>query len=84
VSWRPWLDRDGVLTKLPGLPPYAFDLLVRVMVRLCEDPYDPVFSVPASKEARRRVAELDDFGWMVFVVDEPAGLVRVIELVWVG
>ena len=32
----------------------------------------------------RRMAELGDFGFVEFMVDEAAGLVRVLTLVWVG
>ena len=29
-----------------GLPSEAFDMLVRTLARICDDPYDPVFSTP--------------------------------------
>ncbi len=67
-----------------GLPGEAFDMLVMVLARVCEDPYDPVFSVPVGSEPRRRVAELGGFGFVVFVVDEAASLLRIYDLVWVG
>jgi len=35
-------------------------------------------------EQGRRVADVGDFGFIVFVVDEAAGLVRVFDLVWTG
>ncbi len=83
MSYRPWLA-ERALRQMDGLPGEAFDMLVAVLARVCEDPYDPVFSVPAGSERRRRVAELGDFGFIVFVVDEVAGVVRVYDLVWVG
>jgi hypothetical protein len=83
VSWRPWLE-DNALRQMRGLPSEAFDVLVRTLVRICENPYDPVFSVPAPPVPGRRVADLGDFGFIEFVLDEPACLVRVYYLVWTG
>ena len=85
MKYRPWLA-ERALQQMYGLPAAAFDLLVTVLVRVCGDPYDPVFSVPAGGElaGRRRVADLDDFGFIVFVVDDDEGLLRVYDLVWTG
>ena len=41
MSWRPWLE-DPVLRQMPGLPSEAFDMLVRTLARICEDPCDLV------------------------------------------
>jgi hypothetical protein len=67
-----------------GLPSEAVDTLVQTLARICDDPYDPVFSVPAPPVPGRRVADLGDFGFIEFTVDEAAGLVRVYHLVWTG
>jgi hypothetical protein len=70
-----------------GLPSEAVDTLVQTLARICDDPYDPydpVFSVPAPPVPGRRVADLGDFGFIEFTVDEAAGLVRVYHLVWAG
>jgi len=83
MSYRPWLT-ERALRQMNGLPGEAFDMLVRVLARVCEDPHDPVFSVPVGSEPHRRIAELGDFGFVVFVVDETAGLLRIYDLVWVG
>lgn len=56
-------------------------MLVRTLARICDDPYDPVFSAPVPPVPRRRVADLGDFG---FIADEAEGLVRVYHLVWTG
>jgi hypothetical protein len=45
VSWRPWLE-DRALRQMQGLPTEAFDILVQTLVRICDDPFDPVFSAP--------------------------------------
>jgi hypothetical protein len=65
-----------------GLPAEAFDTLVAVMARICADPYDPVYSAPAPPVPGRRVADLGDSGFIEFIADESAGLVRVFYLVW--
>ena len=45
MTYRPRLEQP-VLRQMPGLPGDAFDLLVRTLARICDDPYDPVFSAP--------------------------------------
>jgi len=42
-----------------------------------------VFSAPTGVP-RRRVADVGDFGFIVFAVDETADLVRVFDVVWTG
>jgi hypothetical protein len=69
---------------MPDLPSDAFDLLVRTLARICDDPYDPVFSAPVPPVQGRRVADLGDFGFIEFVADEAEQLVRVYYLVWTG
>jgi hypothetical protein len=81
VSWRAWLE-DSALGQMGGLPSEAFNTLVRTLARICDDPYDPVFSVPVPPVPGRRVADLGDFGFIEFTIDEAAGLVRVYYLVW--
>jgi hypothetical protein len=83
VSYRPALELP-VLQQMTGLPAEGFELLVRVLVRVCDDPYDRVHSAPLSADGRSRLAELADSGFIVLEVDEAARLVRVHELVWTG
>lgn len=78
MNWWPWLE-DRALCQMQGLPPEAFDMLVRTLARICDDPYDPVFSAPVPP-----VAGLGDFGFIEFVADEATKLVRVYHLVWTG
>ena len=55
------------------------------MARICEDPYNRLFSVPVSDDdPRERMAEFGDLGFMEFEVDDAVGLVRVYALVLVG
>jgi len=73
------------LRQMGGLPPDAFDILARTMARICEDPYDRLFSLAVRDEdPRERMAELGDAGFIQFTVDESARLVRVYDLVWIG
>lgn len=82
MSCRPYLE-SGALRQMYGLPEQAFEMLVTLLARICDDPYDPVFSAPAGVP-RRRAADVGDFGFIVFAVDEAAGLIRVFDLAWAG
>jgi hypothetical protein len=58
---------------------------VQVLVRICEDPYDRLFSMPMrASDPARRMAEPGDFGFVELQVDDAAELVRVVTLVWTG
>jgi hypothetical protein len=83
VSWRPWLE-ESALRQMQGLPSESIDMLVRTLARICDHPYDPVFSAPVPPVPGRRVADLGDFGFIEFIADEAKGLVRVYHLVWTG
>ena len=83
MTYRARLE-DSVLRKMNGLPEGALDTLVRLLARICDDPYDLVFSSPSLSVPGRRVADLGESGFIEFRVDEEAGLVRVYELVWTG
>jgi len=84
MSYRPLLG-EQVLRQMNGLPAEGFDLLVQVLARICEDPYDRLFSrAIRTGDPTRRMAELGDFGFVEFLVDDTAGLVRVVTLVWTG
>ena len=84
MSYRPWLG-EQVLRQMRGLPARGFDLLVQVLARICEDPYDRLLSrALRASDPTRRMAELGDFGFVEFLVDDAAQLVRVVTLVWTG
>ena len=84
MSYRPWLE-ERALRQMGGLPPDALDVLVRTLARICDDPYDRLFSrAVRNDDPRERMAELGDFGFVEFLVDDAAGLVRVVTLVWAG
>jgi hypothetical protein len=40
VSYRPHLE-SGALRQMHGLPEHASDMLVTLLARICDDPYDP-------------------------------------------
>jgi hypothetical protein len=83
VSYRPRLE-PRALRQMAGLPDPALDTLVRLLARICDDPYDPVFSSPGASSPGERVADLGESGFVEFEVDEDAGLIRVYDLVWTG
>ena len=60
MSYRPYLE-SGALRQMHGLPEQAFDMPVTLLARICDDPYDPVFSTPTGVP-RRRVADVGDTG----------------------
>ena len=58
---------------------------MQVLARICEDPYDRLLSRDLrAGDPTRRMAELGDFGFVEFLVDDAVGLVRVVTLVWTG
>ena len=74
-----------MLRQMRGMPAEGFDLLVQVLARICEDPYDRLVSRDLrAGDPTRRMAELGDFGFVEFLVDDAAQLVRVVTLVWTG
>ena len=84
MTYRPWLAEQA-LRQMGGLPAEALDVLVQTMAHICDDPYNRVFSMPVRDDSpSERMAELGDSGFIEFVVDETAGLVRVYGLVWAG
>jgi hypothetical protein len=52
MSWRPWLE-PAVLRQMRGLPPEAWDVLVRALARICDDPYDRLHSMPLENRQSR-------------------------------
>ncbi|HUZ23063.1 MAG TPA: hypothetical protein VMV07_04795, partial [Streptosporangiaceae bacterium] len=60
MSYRPWLE-EMALRQMGGLPSEVLDVLTRAMVRICEDPYDRVLSMPVREDDPcERMAELGD------------------------
>jgi hypothetical protein len=69
---------------MTGLPADALDILTRALARICDDPYDRLYSMPTGDDPRERMTELGDTGFIIFTVDDDAGLIRVYDLVWAG
>ena len=64
VNYRPWLEGDAP-RQMGGLPHDAFDVLARTMARICEDPYDGLFSLAVRDEdPRERMVEPGDAGFI--------------------
>lgn len=83
MNWRPELE-DQALRSVFGLSPGAFDLLVRTLARICDDPYARLFSKPLGGDPRERMAELGDWGYVEFTIDDSVGVIRVHRLMWAG
>ena len=84
MSFRAWLAPVAV-RQVHGLPDQVIDELVRLLARICEAPYDMVVSAPVRPgDLSKRVAELGEHGFVEFLVDEDAALVRVYAVAWVG
>jgi hypothetical protein len=85
VTYRASIEPQAV-RQVHALPGKAFDDLVRLLARICDDPYDAVLSAPTGPgDPSERVAEFGGGrGFAEFRVDEPAGLVRVTAVAWVG
>lgn len=84
MTYLPWFQGKA-LRQANGLPAEAIDTLMRLLARISDDPYDRLFSKPlADDNPRRRMADLDSFGFIEFLVDEEAGLIRIYRLAWTG
>jgi hypothetical protein len=85
VTYRASIEPHAV-RQVHGIPGEALDELVRVLARVCDDPWDAVLSAPvAPGDPSERIAEIGGGrGFVEFRVDEQAGLVRVSALAWTG
>jgi hypothetical protein len=84
VTYRAWLEPTAV-RQVHGLPSEALDEIVRLLARICDDPYDSVASVPLRPgDPSRRMAEIGGRGFVEFRVDEQAALVRIYAVAWIG
>jgi hypothetical protein len=50
VTFRLWLEQS-VLGQMTGLPDSAFEVLTRMLARICEDPCDRLHSMPVVESA---------------------------------
>ncbi len=58
VTFRAWLEPAAV-RQVHGLPDDGLDELVRLMARICDDPYDAVLSLPVRPgDLSERMAEI--------------------------
>lgn len=75
MSWRAELQGEA-LRQMYGLPAPVFELLARTLARIGHDPRDPC-SAPGAVFTGQARADLADFGFIEFIVDDEAGLVSV-------
>ena len=84
MTYRAWLE-PAAIRQVHNLPPEALDELVRLMARVCDDPYDTVLSLPVRlDDPAERMAEISDRGFVEFRIDEQAALVRIYAVAWIG
>jgi hypothetical protein len=85
VTYRASIEPHAV-RQVHGIPGDALDELVRLMARICDDPYDAVLSSPVRPgDLSERIAEIGGGrGFVEFRVDEQAALVRIYALAWIG
>lgn len=83
MSYRPHLQGQA-LQQMKGLPESALDTLTRLIARVLDEPYERLFSKPLEEDPRERMAELGDFGFIEFIIDEDAQIIRIYRLVWTG
>lgn len=75
----------AALPAMGQMPPEALDVLVEVMTAVCSDPFDRLHSVPVHDDREdERIAELGDFGFIEFRVDDSARTIYVFRFVWTG
>lgn len=83
MRYTPKLSQRA-LGKLGGFPADALGELVRLMSRVCEDPYDVLHSVPVGDDPADRWAAFGEAGLVELTVDESAMTVTVEDLAWAG
>lgn len=85
MTFRAWLEPAAV-RQVHDLPDEALNELVRLMARICGDPYDAMLSLPVRPgDLSERMADIaDGRGFIEFRVDEQASLVRIYALAWIG
>lgn len=72
------------LVQLNGLPPDAFDALVERVVDLVDAPWDADLMYAGQDSAYREVVFGQGSGLLSFRVDDPAELIRIFDIAWIG
>ncbi len=84
MTYRAWIEPDAV-RQVHGIPDDVFTELVRLLARVCDDPYDAVLSAARPGGPSRRGAALGGGRGLVEVgVAGGAGVVGVSALAWIG
>jgi hypothetical protein len=74
----------GAQVQFHGLPEDARDALVKRAADLAEEPWDAVVLPPGDDPAFRETVFGSGQGILAFHVDEPARLIRIFNIVWIG
>ncbi|SEG70384.1 hypothetical protein SAMN04489712_109166 [Thermomonospora echinospora] len=82
MTYKPFLA-ERALAQLGGFPVDALGALAQVMAVVCEDPRDPLVTLPTDDPEIRR-APFGGHGLVTFLIVEPAQVVRITDITWVG
>lgn len=82
MTFRPDLS-ERALAQLGGFPKNAFDELIAIMARVCENPYDPLITRGTDDEQVRR-ADFGEHGFVTFLILDDVNVVRITDILWVG
>jgi hypothetical protein len=82
VSYRPVLS-ERALGQLGGFPTDALTALGQVMAVVCDNPYDPLVTVPTDDPMFRR-ADFGGNGFVTFLVLDDTATVRITDVTWAG
>ena len=83
MNWRAVLDPASLL-RMRGLPADAWDVLIRTLRGSATTLMTRCSARLRLRFPGKRVADLGDFGFIEFIIDEDAALIRVVGLVWTG
>jgi hypothetical protein len=74
----------GALVQLNGLPAVAFDALLERVVVLVDEPWDAAVIPPGDDPADRMAVFGAGYGLLSFYADDPAELIRIFDIAWIG
>ncbi|MGP3965589.1 hypothetical protein ACTWPT_57565 [Nonomuraea sp. 3N208] len=67
-----------------GFPGHELTALTQAMAEVCDNPYDPLTSMATDDPLVRRADFGDGHGFVTFLVLDHVGVVRIVDITWVG
>ena len=74
---------DRALKQMQGLPPGAFDSLIKAMAEVVAYPDDPLRTFPTSDPYVRRV-EFGGTGLITYLINDGTRKVIILDVTWAG